>query len=131
MTALDPTGSAPEARQLRFLELLFGACAAPLAWLGQMMLSYGVTTAICYPGDHPIGLLSRGPLFAALIVFDFFALAICCAGALVSWRGWGLVRPADGRSRFLALWGAMSSLWFLVAVLFNVIASVVVPPCPG
>jgi hypothetical protein len=131
VTALDPTGPAPETRQLRFLALLFGACAAPLAWLGQVMLSYGVTTAACYPGDHPVGQLSRGPLFAVLIVVDLFALAVCCAGAFVSWRSRNLVRPGDGRSRFLALWGVMSSLWFFVAVLFNVIASVMVPPCPG
>jgi len=113
------------------MRLLFGCCAAPLAWLGQVMLGYGVTAAICYPGDHPIGQGSRGPLSAALIGFDLFALAVCAAGAFVSWRGWGRVRPSDGRNRFLALWGAMSSLWFFVAVLFNVIASVMVPPCAG
>lgn len=127
MTALDPTGPAPETREPRFLWLLFGACAAPLAWLGQIVLGYGVTAYICYPGDHPIGLASAGPLFAALIVFDLVALALCVAGGWVSWSRWKQVR--SGRNRFLALWGLMSSLWFFAAVAFNAIASVAVPPC--
>lgn len=131
MSALDPTGPAPEARRPRFLWLLFGACAAPLAWLGQVMLSYGVTAHACYPGDHPVSLTTSGSLFAALLAFDAFALAVCAVGAFVAWRGWCHARPRDGRNRFLALWGLMSSLWFFVAILFNVIASVMVPPCAG
>lgn len=127
MTALDPTGPAPETREPRFLWLLFGACAAPLAWLGQIVLGYGVTAYICYPGDHPVSLASAGPLFGALVVFDLVALALCAAGGRVSWSQWKRVR--SGRNRFLALWGIMSSLWFFVAVAFNAIASVAVPPC--
>ncbi len=124
---LDPTGPAPETRSPRFLWLLFGASAAPLAWLGQMALGYGVTAYVCYPGDHPVGLAAKGPLFATLIVFDILALVLCAAGGWVSWAHWR--RRPEGRNRFLALWGIMSSLWFFVAVLFNAIASLAVPPC--
>lgn len=130
MTAPNPTGPAPETREPRFLWLLFGCSAAPLVWLGQLMLGYAVTAHVCYPGDHPVSLAATGPLFGALICFDVIALAACAAGALVSWRGWQRVRPG-GRNRFLALWGLMSSLWFFAAILFNVIASVMVPPCAG
>ena len=35
----------------------------------------------------------------------------------------------EGRARFLALWGIFSSLCFLIAILFNIIASVTVPIC--
>lgn len=128
MTALDPTGPAPETRSPRFLWLLFGCAAAPLAWLGQVMLAYGVTAYICYPGDHPVGLPSHGGLLAALVAFDLLALALCGAGTIVSWRGWQRSRETGGRNRFLALWGLMSSLWFFAAVLFNAIATFV-PPC--
>jgi len=129
VTALDPTGPAPEARQPHFLWLLFGCSAAPLCWLGQMMLGYGVTATVCYPGDHPVALASTGPLFAVLILFDLIALAGCSAGAWVSWRIRGQVHQPS--NRFLALWGLMSSLWFFVAILFNVVASAMVPPCAG
>jgi hypothetical protein len=128
MTALDPTGPAPAMREPRFLGLLFGCSAAPLFWLAQVILGYAVTAYLCYPGDHPVSLSATMPLFAALIALDIIALLACAAGALVSWRGWRRVRPA-GRNRFLALWGLMSSLWFFVAVMFNVIASLIVPLC--
>jgi hypothetical protein len=129
MTVLDPTGPAPETRQPRFLWLLFGCCAAPLAWLGHVMLAYGVSAYACYPADHPV-VVSAGRLFALLIGFDLVSLLLCTAGAWVSLRIWLRVRGGEGRNRFLALWGLMSSLWFFVAVLFNVVASLMVPPCP-
>jgi hypothetical protein len=128
-TVLDPIGPAPETHQAPFLWLLFGASAAPLCWLGQMMLGYGVTAYICYPGDHPIGQTATGPVLAALIAFDLVALAGGTAGGWVSWRL--SRRKASPRNRFLALWGVMSSLCFFAAILFNVLASLVVPICQG
>jgi hypothetical protein len=127
----DPVGPAPEARSVRFHWLLFGAFAAPLAWLGHMMLGYGVTAYVCYPADHPVMRTATGPLFAALLLFDALALAACIASGLVSWRAWQTMRTGQGRNRFLALAGGMSSLWFAAAVLFNIIASLVVPSCQG
>jgi hypothetical protein len=127
---LDPVGPAPEVRSERLIVLLLAICAAPLFWLGQMMLGYGVTAYICYPGDHPQSLTANGPLLAALIVFDVVALAACVTGAWLSLAAWRRSRNlSEGRNRFLAIWGMMSSLWFFVAILFNTIASVWVTPC--
>lgn len=127
---LGPDGPAPEARQPRFLWLLFGCSISPLFWLAQMMLDYGVTAKICYPGDHPVNLAPASPLFAMLLVSDAIALLACALGGFVSWRIWQ--RGAGrGRDRFLALWGIMSNLWFFGAILFNVFASILVPPCQG
>jgi len=142
MSAVDPVGPAPETRSVRFLWLLFGVSAAPIFWLGQLMLSYGVTAYICYPGDHPVGLPETNPVLAVLLAFDAIALAACVAGVATSWRIWQrskdrhseqqfTVHLSEGRIRFLALWGLMSNLWFFAAILFNTIASVSVPPCVG
>jgi hypothetical protein len=137
----DSTGPAPETRSEKFRILLLGTCAAPIFWLGQLMLSYGITALACYPGDHPQSLVSAGPLLSALLIFDGAALLACAGGGLVSWRAWrrstdrhqpGIgneLHTSDGRDRFLALWGLMSSVWFFCAILFNTIASVMVPPC--
>jgi hypothetical protein len=125
---VDPVGAAPETRSVKFLTLLLAACAAPVFWLGQLMLGYGVTAYVCYPGDHPQGLAATGPLFAALLAFDAVALIACAAGGAVSYAA-GRRGAGGGRDRFLALWGIMSSLWFFAAILFNTIASVTVPPC--
>jgi hypothetical protein len=93
------------------------------------MLGYGITAYVCYPKDHPTSLVSAGWLFTTLLLLDLIALAVCATGAFVSWTAWRNVRPGEGRNRFLALWGMMSSLWFFAAVLFNVFASVMVPAC--
>lgn len=133
---------APQEDRVGFWPLLFGACAAPIAWLGQVMLGYGVTAYVCYPADHPQN-QTPAPLFMALIVFDLVALAICVAGGVVAWWAWRRTRTekeggprhalhsGEGRARFVALWGIMSSLWFFGAIVFNIIASVTVPPCIG
>jgi hypothetical protein len=135
---IDPVGAAPETRSVHFLTLLFGTCAAPLFWAGQLILGYSVTAHACYPGDHPVMLSSTGPLFNALLIFDAVALLAAAAGGFVSWQAWQRVRQdgghhrqhtGEGRDRFLAMWGMLSSLWFFFAILFNTIASVSVPPC--
>ncbi len=122
----DPVGPAPETRSPRFLLLLFGVSVPPLFWLGQMMLSYGLTAQACFPGAHPV---SAAPIWlcARLVRFARIGRAACAARWVVSWRIWSAA--PRGRTRFLALWGLMSSLWFLAAILFNTAASLLVPPC--
>jgi hypothetical protein len=127
----DQAGAAPDLRRPRFLWLVFACAAAPSFWLGQMMLGYGVTSSICYPGDHPQYLGSTAGLSAWLLLFNAFALVGCSAGAFVSWRMWRGDGIAEGYGRFLALWALMSSIWFSAAILFNVLASVMVPACRG
>ncbi len=136
---MDPVGAAPETHSVHFLTLLFGASAAPIFWAGQLILGYAVTAYACYPGDHPVQVRYGGTLFSAMIVFDIVALIACAAGGLVSWRAWQKVRSdqghrhtlhtGEGRDRFLAMWGLLSSLWFFFAILFNTIASLTVTPC--
>jgi hypothetical protein len=136
---MDPVGAAPETRTVHFLTLLFGASAAPLFWTGQVLLGYGITAYACYPGDHPVQITFGGAISDAVLAFDIVALIACAAGGLVSWRSWRKVREGhghrqtlhtgEGRDRFLAMWGLLSSLWFFFAVLFNTIASLTVTPC--
>ena len=136
--ALDKIGPAPETHSVRFLLLLFGASAAPLFWLGQLMLGYAVTAYACYPGDHPTQILYAASLGGALIGFDLVAIAASAAGGAVAlwcWRRVQRKREAGsfaigvGRVRFLALWGIFSSLWFFAAIVFNTIGSLTVPLC--
>jgi len=86
-----------------------------------------------------VTLSSTSSLFTALLIFDVAALLAAAAGGLVSWQAWQRARKnggdrhpphaREGRNRFLAMWGMLSSLWFFFAILFNIIASVTVPPC--
>jgi hypothetical protein len=126
---LDPAGPAPETREPHFLLLLFGAAAAPIAWLGQTMLSYGVTAYGCYPGDHPAIAIGRVTLSATVLAFDIAALLVAATGFAVAWRSWKTVTAHAGRNRFLAQWGIFSSLCFMLGIVFNILASILVSPC--
>lgn len=138
----DVAHPAPHRDRVSFWALMFGACAAPIFWLGQEMLGYGVSAVACYGSDHPTTIASVAALRTALIFFDGGAIAAALAGGIVSWLSWRAVRNekeggrrhaidiGDGRARFMALWGIMSSVWFLGAIIFATIASITVPLCP-
>jgi hypothetical protein len=98
-----------------------------------------VTAYACYPGDHPVSVTYTAALHNAMVGFDIVALAAVAAGGAVSWWCWTHVgretaeaanaRVGASRVRFLAVWGLFSSLWFFLAILFNTIGSLTVPPC--
>jgi hypothetical protein len=141
MTDTTVVHPSPHRHRVSFAALMFGIIAAPVFWLGQMILGYGVSAVTCYGGDHPTTIASGAALRSALIVFDAIAIIAAIAGGIVSYMSWRRVRNekeggprqaleiGDGRARFMALWGIMSSLWFLGAIVFSTIASVTVPLC--
>ncbi|HEX4534644.1 MAG TPA: hypothetical protein VH000_10465 [Rhizomicrobium sp.] len=137
----DAAHPAPYRARISFWALMFGCCAAPIFWLGQVMLAYWITAAACYGSDRPTVTHAPGLLTGMLIALDVIAIAAALAGAFVAWRGWRITKDeagggraqalhtGEGRTRFLALWGLFSSLCFAIAIVFNVIASLTVPLC--
>jgi hypothetical protein len=126
-------------RRTPFPVLLYGAAIAPIFWLGQLMLGYAVTAFVCFPGDHPEP-LNWPYLGSVLAGFNVVAILVAASGGLVALRSFRGIRRDDGqamsdlsvaqgRARFLALWGIFSSLCFFLAILFNTIAAITVPPC--
>jgi hypothetical protein len=118
----------------RFRLGMFGASAAPIFWLGQLMLGYWISALTCYGSDHPTTIASGSGLRALLVSFDAVAILAALAGGLVSYRLLSASREreentVEGRIRFLATWGSLSSACFLVAIVFTAIASVGVPLC--
>ncbi|HEV2560745.1 MAG TPA: hypothetical protein VGT78_01265 [Rhizomicrobium sp.] len=135
------THPAPHRNKVSFWALMFGCCAAPLLWIGQLTLGYWVTAQICYGSDHPTLTDAPGTLYSTLIVFDVIAIAVGILGGIVSLMSWNATQEekkggayhalsiGEGRARFMALWGIMSSVWFLGAIIFNTIGSTMVPIC--
>ncbi len=117
----------------RFRLGMFGACAAPIFWIGQVSLGYLVSAEACYGGDHPGAAMSAGSLRVLLVAFDAVAIAAALAGGISAYAVFRASRrdtsEVEGRVRFLAIWGLLSSLWFLAAILFNTIVSLGVPAC--
>jgi hypothetical protein len=137
----DIAHPAPYRDRVSFWTLMFGCCAAPIFWLGQLMLGYWVSAQICYGSDHPTVTSAPETLHSALIAFDAVAIVAALVGGTVSLHSWRITQEeksggahhalhtGEGRARFMALWGIMSSLWFLCAIIFNTIGSTVVPLC--
>jgi hypothetical protein len=135
------THPAPHRDKVSFWALMFGCCAAPVFWAGQLMLGYWISAQACYASDHPTVAQMPGTLHTALVVFDAVAIVAAIAGGLVSFASWRATQEereggahralhvGEGRARFMALWGIMSSLWFLGAIVFNTIGSLMVPLC--
>lgn len=137
----DATHPAPLRHKVSFWALMFGCCAAPIFWLGQLILGYWVSAQVCYGSDHPTVTASPGTLHTTLIVFDAVAIVVAILGGIVSLISWNATQEeksggahfalhtGEGRARFMALWGIMSSLWFLGAIVFSTLGSTMVPLC--
>lgn len=125
----DATFIRRDPRRLNFWALMFACCAAPIFWLGQLMLAYWVSAEACYGSDHPTTTAVPGALHALFVAFDAIAIAVALAAVIVSLMCWRAAGDGETRSRFMAIWGIFSSLCFLSAIVFETIASLTVAIC--
>jgi hypothetical protein len=122
--------------------LLFSALlAAPLAWSAQLLLNYGIASHACFPAEAPKAAPIWGWLHAGLLAINLAALAIALIATVVSFTIWRrtneeagggherLIDIGQGRTRFFAIWGFWSGVWFVIQILFGTIAAVGVPGC--
>lgn len=137
-----PTGHpAPHRHKVSLLALGFGLAAAPLAWAAQTIIGYALSSHACFPGDMP----RSAPLFAATkqiaVAMNLIAIVVAAVAASTAYRSWQATRDEDdgrasllveigeGRTRFLALCGMLTSVGFLVAMIFASLAILLVPLC--
>ena len=116
--------------------LWVAALAAPLAWVAQLTLGYGIEEYAC-PGPRTtrevLGMGAGAPLVALTVV----AVAVSLMGgaaALLAWRAVARGRVADPRGRhgFLAFAALLASALFLVLIVLNGAQLVSLEPCtPG
>lgn len=134
---------APHRRRAGLLALAFGVAGGPLAWGVHLVVNYGIASHACFPGAVPRSQPPSGVggLWWLLLSIDLIAIAVAAAAALVSYRSWratrrelagrarDLVEIGEGRTRFLALWGLLTGVGFLLAVVFDGVALWVLPLC--
>lgn len=121
----------------------FGLLTAPLVWVVQLLVNSSLAAYACYPQDVPLAAPLWAWLREYLTVVDVVAVLLCAASACVAWSMWRKTRherpgggehvmeSGDGRTRFFAMTGILSSLLFLVAVLLQVSNTFLVPACGG
>ncbi len=140
-----PAHPAPGRHSIGGLRLLTCLYGVPLAWIAQMTLSEPLAAQACYPHAVPLS----APLLPHLQLL-LAAVTLCAvgAGAAIAWLAWSswcrvsddpaekeeiaghaTAETGDGRTRFLALMGVMSSLLFLTAILITGLAVLIVSPC--
>lgn len=146
MTARRPPQAAshPDQDPPGVLALLFGLAAGPTAWIGQLLLNYGLSSYACYPADRPHlrapppGWAAEKPVLAAITLA---CLALAGLGAWISWLSWRnaqeertkgpdhVIEVGEGRSCFLALCGILTSAGFAVAIAVSAASILGVPSC--
>jgi hypothetical protein len=120
---------APHRARASFGWLLFGIFAAPFAWNVQLLVGSAVSGHICYPGDKPL----MAPLWdgqrVTLLVTDLAGIVLAVIALLVSLGIWSKVRReregsshrlldvGEGRTRFMAMAGILTSGLFLLALI--------------
>jgi len=141
--ARDTAHPAPHRDRVPGWQTGVGLFAAPAAWSVQSLLDVSLSGYACYPQDEPLATPIWSGLGTALAAANVVALLVCLIGGIVAWMAWrksGAERPGsahhllesgDGRTRFLALAGVLTSLLFIVAVGFETVQSFVGLPCHG
>jgi hypothetical protein len=133
---------APHRERVALAELAFALAAAPAAWAIQLVVGYGLTSHVCFSGSAPdVSSFAGGGAIALQLVIELIALLVAASSAVIAWRLWRttrqevegnaveMVEAGKGRTRFLALWGLMTSVGFLGAIAFSLVGLLVVPLC--
>ena len=132
--------------------LWFGLVGGPAAWTVQTLVDLAVASHGCYPRLFPLEAPVLSSLRAIVISVSLAALIVCITAGLAAIRSWSqtrhehqsssgagekhgpsaaLLETGEGRTRFLALSGLMTSIVFTIAVLAHTVSIFIVGPCGG
>ena len=123
--------------------LWFGLGGGPIAWSVFTIAIYAIAAQACYPRMVPLSAPTMGSrtLYVSLIAISCAAVIVGVAAGLVSMRNWRrtsgeisgnthwALDTGEGRTRFMAVSSVMTSAVFLLAILVDVAAIMVVKPC--
>lgn len=115
--------------------LWLGLLGAPAAWVAQLLLSEPFAAYACYPYLVPLSapIIEGLPVILTAIGMACFTLALLSGfAAWIAWKRFEqgkTIKAGQDRNRFLAKIGILSSFIFIVAVIFNIFAVLLVPPC--
>lgn len=130
---------APHRGRASPVALWFAILAPPLAWALRLMINTVIAGQNCAGAEvRAVHASGRVPIMLAI---DLAALSIAIAGGYVAFRCWQQTRAeagedtrrllhlGEGRTRFLALCGLLTSSLFGVAVVVDMLSIILGPPC--
>jgi hypothetical protein len=142
---------APSRSRASLAALWFGLFGAPAAWSVQTLVNVPLASHGCFPRLSPLAtpvVGVRGIAFAVSLA----VLVVCVAALATSWRSWrgtsheqqertgaaegkgqaqALLETGEGRTRFMAFAGVLTSATFLVVSAVHAAAVFMVWPCWG
>ena len=155
---LDTAGTneghpAPQRGNVPLWTLWFGFLGAPLGWTVQSLANTALASHGCYPQLYPLHSPITGGLRGILFAVSVVAIAIGAAALAMSWSTWRRTRgehqeksgnssrqhghgtaaleTGEGRTRFMALSGVLTSVVFLLVILAHTVVVFTVLPCFG
>jgi hypothetical protein len=138
-----PKHPAPARDQIALGTLWFGLFGAAAAWSVQTVANYVVASHTCFPRLYPLATptIGRAALWWIVVIVSLVALVIGVLGGLAALRSWRATREetgghahwaletGEGRTRFMASAGLVTSGIFIIAILVNAASAVLVNPC--
>jgi hypothetical protein len=134
---------APHRHRVNALAVWFGLLGAPVAWSLQELVNVSLAGYACYPHDIPLATPLWTHLGAVSLWVEAAAVVLCIAALIIAFASWRRTRheatgdmhrllgSGDGRTRFMAMAGTMTSALFLIATVLAALNLVGVPPCGG
>ncbi len=132
--------------------LWFGLLGGPLAWSGQALANTPVASHGCFPNLFVLHASSVGGMRGIMFGVSVAAVVLSGAALVASWSSWRRTRSehhdrsgsaqqhgfgvsaletGEGRTRFMALSGVLSSATFLLVILAHTATVMLVRPCFG
>lgn len=131
---------APHRDRAPYVSLAFGLFAAPIGWALHLLVNYSIAGQNCV-GASAAATASAQGAHSVILLIDLAAVILSVVAGAVAYDLWKktreekagdahrLVQAGEGRTRFLALCGILTSILFGLAVIVDVLGILVGPPC--
>lgn len=131
----------PHRGNVGLFSLFYGLIAAPFAWASSQIANSTVGQEACFPGTEPLAAPAFAGAHAIQVMILVVALLVSASAAFVALRTWrstrneqsgdqhALLSIGEGRSRFMAFAGLLTSAGFFVASLFSAPALILIVGC--
>jgi hypothetical protein len=141
---------APARTLVRPGALWFGLFGGPVAWSVQTLVNLSIASHACFPRLFPLDAPAIGGLRGIVFGVSVLAVIVTVAAAASAWRAWQSTRhehqessgrvdhhqaraaaleTGEGRTRFMALAGVLTSATFALVSLVHLSTVFLVTPC--
>ncbi len=123
----------PHREKVSLNSLWFGIVGAPVAWMTLELMSYILTSSKCDKSNGTQLTSEPYTVSSYLILFCVIAGIIALWALITAARNWkktrhemegsahNLLEVGEGRTRFLAIFGLLTSIGFVIAFVFSIV----------